>query len=103
MVVEDSPLLLHYNTSVGGRRPQDVAAHQRNNVECVLIAHKIPTQGESMTINQRVTVDDVYGTSRGPMPVALQEMTGLTNPGGGPSGGSKCAFPPMALQYLVNR
>lgn len=103
IVVEDSPLLIRYTTAVGGTRPQEAEAHQRNNVECILIGHKVPPPGETITINRRVTVEDVYGTSRGPLPMALQDMGGIANIRGEPTGGPKCVFPPIALQYLVNR
>ena len=102
LVVEDSPLVIHYDTSTGGRRGQHETKHLRNNLEAIMIAHRLPAKdGKPCTINEGVIPSDVWGTSRGQP--SLQFMTDFNYPAGAPNGGPRVNFPARAIHLLVNR
>ena len=72
-----------------------------------MIAHKVPgEEGDkkrTCTVNVRVLTNDVWGTSKGPVPPYVTHMSDLSYPAGAPNGGPRLAFPARALQFLVKR
>lgn len=103
MHVDPSPLLLRYGAPPGGRRGTMAEDFHRNNIEQVLLAYKAPQGASRLKINARVTTQHIYGKAGSDPVAAIQCMDDLTLPQGAPNGGAKVAFPPRALQYLVNR
>lgn len=99
--VEDSPLLVKYPSPLGGRQ---IEGHLRNQVEAVLIAHRVPQEkGKNFTINKRINVDDVHGQNRGFGSAVLQQMEEPNYPPGVANGGPRCSLPKRALNFLINR
>lgn len=103
VTVEKSPLALCYTSVAGGQVRKDTELHLRNQMELVLIAHKMPSDGKAFACNRRVIPDDLFGLSRGPFPMAKQIMHMKTLPNGAPNGGPRCTFPPSALTFLIAR
>ena len=107
MVIEECPLILIYPNPAGGRRGEATSFHGRNTMESIMIAHKVPGEerdkNRTCTVNVRVFTNDVWGTSKGPVPPYVTHMSDLSYPAGAPNGGPRLAFPARALQFLVNR
>ncbi|CAM9456528.1 unnamed protein product, partial [Ascophyllum nodosum] len=104
MIVEDSPLLLVYQNSPARRPVEGTSFHGCNACEAIIIAHKVPGEDKKKcTINERVVPSDVWGMSSGPVPPFLSHMHGFKYPTGAPDEGPTNAFPPRAIQFLVNR
>lgn len=103
IIIEESPLLLVYNSRPGGRSKRGAALHATNHVEAVLVAHKVPSDKGTCTINQRITMDDVFGNHKGPVQEFKQTMEDLSYPMGAPNGGPRCSLPARILQVLVSR
>lgn len=104
VTIEESPVVLQYNETAGGRPAWATATHIRNNLEMVLIAHKNRSDGQECgVVHERVTMDDVSGAKLGRDDGAWQIMKDLTLPNGAPNGGVRCALPKQMVQFLVNR
>lgn len=82
-VVEDKYLLLQYATKQTGRPAKGSTNHLRGNVDCIVISHNRATDGEGLTCNPPVAVDDVYGrdNNSGPIPTALPIMSNVPHAG----------------------
>ena len=106
MAVEESPFIIKYDCGSGGKRMKGTEGHLRNHMEMILLAHKKPDNGDrDCTINRRVTMEDLFGITRGgPLPMTYQEMNGIKSlPPGAPNGGPRCTFPAKVLTFLINR
>ena len=78
MVIEECPLILIYPNPAGGRRGESTSFHGRNTMKSIVIAHKVPgEEGDkkrTCTVNLRVLTNDVWGTSKGPVPPYVTHM-----------------------------